>query len=88
MTGDEPHGRTLWTLRREGQTVVAEVREIEGIGLELRYRRDGEKGFVWVRFRDGTDLLREAAIKRFEMEGLGWIDGDANDVSGHGVRGR
>ena len=62
----------LWTLNRDGHTVVAEVHEIEGIGLELRYMRDREPGFVWMRFRNGIELLREAAIERFQLEAKGW----------------
>jgi len=42
---------TLWTLNRDGHTVVAEVHEIHGIRLELRYMHDGEKGFLWVPLR-------------------------------------
>src|SRR3954452_4346856 len=57
----------IWTLSRDGRTIVAEVREIEGIGLELRYMRDREPGFVWMRFRNGIELLKEAA-----MNGSSW----------------
>jgi hypothetical protein len=41
----------LWRLNRDGHTIVAEVHEIEGIGLELRYmraiarRRSSGRGF-------------------------------------------
>jgi hypothetical protein len=58
----------LWRLNRDGHTIVAEVHEIEGIGLELRYMRDRETAFVWMRFRNGIELLREAAMERFELE--------------------
>src|SRR5215208_255718 len=34
----------LWTLNRDGHTIVAEVHEIEGIGLELRYMRGSRDG--------------------------------------------
>jgi hypothetical protein len=64
------HG-TLWTLRRKGRTAQAIVREIVGVGVELRYEWDGELMFSRV-FRDGSDLLREASDKRFELEGRGW----------------
>ena len=62
---------TLWTLRREGKTARAEIVDIEGIGLELRYRRN-DKPFVRCIFDDGAELLREAAIERFELEQRGW----------------
>jgi hypothetical protein len=51
---------TLWTLRRNGRIAQADVREIEGVGIELRYTWDGELMFSRV-FRDGADLLKEAA---------------------------
>ena len=69
-----PQSGTLWTLNRDGRTIVAEVHEIEGIGLELRYMRDREPGFVWVPFRNGIELLKEAALERFELEAQGWTD--------------
>jgi hypothetical protein len=49
----------------------AEVREIEGVGLELRYYWDAElmQGFL---FKDGTDLLKEAQTERFDLEERGW----------------
>jgi hypothetical protein len=53
---------TLWTLHKNGKTARAVVREIEGVGLELRYYWDAElmQSFL---FKDGTDLLKEAQIK-------------------------
>jgi hypothetical protein len=34
------HCGTLWTLHRNGQTARAEIVNIEGVGLELRYTRN------------------------------------------------
>ena len=62
---------TLWTLRRDGKTARAEIVEIDGVGLELRYTRN-DKPFVRCIYRDGADLLREAAIERFDLERQGW----------------
>src|SRR3954471_274773 len=62
-------GGTLWTLHRDGRTIVAEVHEIEGIGLELRYMRDREPGFVWIRFRNAMELLKEAALETVRARG-------------------
>ena len=65
------HRGTLWTLRRNGETARAEIVEIEGVGLELRYTCN-ERPIVQRIFTDGADLLREAAIERFERERHGW----------------
>jgi hypothetical protein len=65
------HRGTLWTLRRNGETARAEIVEIEGVGLELRYTCN-ERPIVQRIFTDGADLLREAAIERFERERRGW----------------
>jgi hypothetical protein len=62
---------TLWTLRRDGKTARAEIVEIDGVGLELRYTRN-DKPFVRCIYRDGAGLLREAAIERFDLERQGW----------------
>jgi hypothetical protein len=66
-----PRG-TLWTLQKGGKIARADVREIEGVGLELRYVWDDElmQSFL---FKDGTDLLKEAQIKRFDLLERGWI---------------
>ena len=61
----------LWTLRRNGQIARAEVIQGEGAGLELRYTRN-DKPFVRRMFTDGADLLRAAAVERFELERDGW----------------
>jgi hypothetical protein len=61
----------LWTLRRNGVIARAEVIQLEGAGLELRYTRD-DRPFVRRMFTDGADLLREAAVGRFELERDGW----------------
>ena len=66
------HRGILWTLRRDGKTARAEIVEIEGVGLELRYTRN-HRPFVRRLYSDGADLLREAAIQRFELERDGWI---------------
>jgi hypothetical protein len=66
------HRGTLWTLRRDGKTARAEIVEIEGVGLELRYTRN-DKPFVRRLYSHGADLLREAAIERFDLERDGWI---------------
>src|SRR5215208_5334635 len=42
------------------------VRQPRALLRRLRLRT------LWVRFPDGAELLREAAIKRFEMEVRGW----------------
>jgi hypothetical protein len=65
------HRGTLWTLRRNGETASAEIVQIEGVGLELRYTRSN-KPFVRCIFADGNELLRDAEIKRFELETQGW----------------
>jgi hypothetical protein len=62
---------TLWSLQRGKKTATAAVREIERVGFELRYVWDGELMQSHL-FRDGTELLREAEMKRFELEGRGW----------------
>ena len=54
---------TLWTLRRSSETARAEMVEIEGVGLDLRYTRSN-KPFVRSIFADGSELLREAEIER------------------------
>jgi hypothetical protein len=33
---------TLWTLTKDGHAAIANVREIEGVGFELRYLWDGD----------------------------------------------
>jgi hypothetical protein len=66
------HCGTLWTLRRNGETARAEMVDIEGVGLELRYTRN-HKPFARRIFTNGAELLRDAAIERFELEGHGWI---------------
>jgi hypothetical protein len=58
----------LWTLRRNGEIARAEVIQLEGAGLELRYTRN-DKSFVRRMFTDGADLLREAAVGRFATAG-------------------
>jgi hypothetical protein len=65
------HSGTLWTLRRDGVTARAEIVEIEGVGMELQYTRN-DKPFVRCIYTDGAELLREAAIERFELERKGW----------------
>jgi hypothetical protein len=72
MARTTTHCGTLWTLRRDGKTARTEIVEIEGVGLELRYTRN-DKPFVRCIFTDGAELLREAAIERFELERKGWI---------------
>lgn len=37
------HCGTLWTLRRDGRTARAEIVDIEGVGLELRYTRNDKR---------------------------------------------
>jgi hypothetical protein len=59
--------RTFWTLRRNGETARAELFNVGRYGLELRYTRN-RKPFVRRIFADGSELLREAAIERFELE--------------------
>ena len=49
----------------------AEVIQLQGAGLELRYTRN-DKSFVRRMFTDGADLLRAAAVERFELERDGW----------------
>jgi hypothetical protein len=66
---------TLWTLRRDSATARAEMFSIDGVGLELRYTRN-RKPFVRRIFTDGADLLREAAVERFELEAQGWKTDD------------
>jgi hypothetical protein len=73
MTRTTTYCGTLWTLRRDGKTARAEIVEIVGIGLELRCTRN-DKSFVRFIFDDGAELLREAAIERFELEARGWSD--------------
>jgi len=68
-----PEFATLWTLHRADRTVSAQMCDIQGFGLELRYIRDG-KPFASTRLEDGVDLLREAHIWRFELEARGWTD--------------
>ena len=63
-------------LHRNGQTARAEIVEIKGLGLELRYTRN-RKPFVRRTFTDGAELLRDAAIERFELEALGWTSAPA-----------
>ncbi len=62
----------LWTLGKGQKTVQAEVREIEGVGLELRFLWDGVLTQSHL-FSDGTELLKEATTKRFELEESGWV---------------
>jgi hypothetical protein len=65
---------------RRDAAAAAELLDICGIGLELRYTRTG-KPFVRRIFADGADLLREAAIERFELEALGWRSPQRGGVS-------
>jgi hypothetical protein len=63
---------TLWTLHRDGNAFAAEMYFVnDDFGLELRYVRDGAT-FALLRFRDGADLLNEAATERFDLEARGW----------------
>jgi len=59
---------SVWPI---GKTARANVREIEGVGVELRYYWDAElmQSFL---FNDGTDVLKEAEIKRFDLLERGW----------------
>ena len=66
------HCGTIWTLRRNGETARAEIVAIEGVGLELRYTRSNKPFVRWCIYADGGDLLREAAIERFDLEAQGW----------------
>jgi hypothetical protein len=52
---------TLWTLHRDGETTRADMVDIEGVGLELRYTRN-DNLLVRCIFTDGCELLREATI--------------------------
>jgi hypothetical protein len=63
---------TLWSLEKNGRTARADVREIEGVGVELRYYWDAELMQSAI-FRDGTELLKEAQVKRFDLEERGWV---------------
>ena len=63
--------RQAVALRRNGEIARAEVFQLEGAGLELRYTRN-DKSFVRRMFTDGADLLRAAAVERFELERDGW----------------
>jgi hypothetical protein len=67
------HCGRLWTLRRNGETARAEMADIEGVGLELRYTRN-DKPFARRIFTNGAELLRDAAVERCELEGQGWIN--------------
>jgi hypothetical protein len=62
---------TLWTLTNGRKTATAAVREIQGVGLELRYVWDGELMQSHL-FRDGTELLKDADTKRLQLEKWGW----------------
>jgi hypothetical protein len=72
-----PEFATLWTLHRADRTVSAQMCDIQGLGLELRYICDG-KLFASTRLEDGVDLLREAHIWRFGLEARGWTDRQAS----------
>jgi hypothetical protein len=61
----------LWALHKNGKTARASVCEIEGFDIELSYYRDSELMQSMI-FRDGTELLKEAQIKRFDPEERGW----------------
>jgi hypothetical protein len=67
---------TLWTLHRDGGSMSAELYDLRQFGLELRYVRNGQP-FGSARFDDGSDLLREVAVWRFELEAQGWSGGSA-----------
>jgi hypothetical protein len=62
---------TVWMLHRDGTVATAEVQEIRNVGVELRYCWGGNL-MVSRLFRDGTDLLKEAREKQFDLEGRGW----------------
>jgi hypothetical protein len=61
----------LWTLRKGDHEARADVRAIDGIGLELRYVWNGELR-VSEMFRDWATLEAAAAEKRRELEARGW----------------
>jgi hypothetical protein len=63
------HCGTLWTLRCDGKTARAEIVDIEGIGLELRYTRN-DKPFVRCIFTDGADLLPEPPLSGSTLNGM------------------
>jgi hypothetical protein len=67
------HCGTLWTLHRNGQTARAEIVNIEGVGLELRYTRN-RKPLVRRTSTDGAELLRDAAIERLNWRRWGGDD--------------
>ena len=60
----------------------AEIVDIESIGLELRYTRNG-KPFVWRISTDGAELLKDAVIEWFALEALGWC-GTSHRSTGYG----
>jgi hypothetical protein len=64
--------------QKNARIARAGVREIEGVGLELRYYWDAELMQSWL-FKDGTELLKEAQIKRFDLEERGWVLVSSND---------
>ena len=61
-----PLSGALWTLRKDGRTASAEIHVVESVGLELHYLRDG-KILAWMRGRDVCNLLKQAAIERFQL---------------------
>jgi hypothetical protein len=44
---------TLWTLHKNGKTARADVRQVEGVGIAVRYYWDAELMQSMI-FKDGT----------------------------------
>jgi hypothetical protein len=61
----------LWIVRRDGDTVSAEMHQMEDSWLELRYLHNGEV-VAWQRFERGPELFHEGHEQRMRLESAGW----------------
>jgi hypothetical protein len=63
--------KTLWSLSKGEQVAAAELRQVEGVGLELRFVWNGELVHGQI-YRDVQELLSVAHAKRDELQARGW----------------
>ena len=66
----------MWRLVKDGHVAEARVRPIEGIGVELRFLRNGEMRWSQV-FKTWEGLEAAADEKRRELEARLGVGGDA-----------
>lgn len=64
----------LWTMWKHGTgTMDCEIANIEGLGFEVRFKRDGDLYFSRV-FPTRALAVQEAMWKKTDLLGAGWLE--------------